>query len=186
MVADIHSYYSSEDAVLNLLELGDNLPSSTNPALGHTDANVRSIYSINVASIVGTDHHAYISSKFMDLLMQHWDHRKLFGSENFGPVFSSFCYPGIQQNCTEGKNFLLNIQNGSSICNPAFEKCSSEEITKANINYIQERDNLTSLVQSSLKPAVIAKLSDLLAKTFEGNSTAAKEFVTLTNSLKPK
>jgi hypothetical protein len=43
MAADIHNYYSSEDAVLNLLEVGDNLP-STNPALGHTNVHINSIF----------------------------------------------------------------------------------------------------------------------------------------------
>jgi Alpha/beta hydrolase of unknown function (DUF900) len=184
MAADIHSYYSSLDSVLYLLEFGDNLP-STNPALGHTDAHVSSIYSINVAPIVGADHHAYISPRIMNLLSEHWDHRKLFGSVNFGPVLSSFCYPGIQD-CTVGKNFLLNLRNGSSICNPAFDKCSPEEITNANTNYIKNRNNLTSLIESSNKPAELTQLSKLLAMTFEGNTTASKNFVTLITDLKSK
>jgi hypothetical protein len=74
MAADIHSYYSSLDRVLHLLEFGDNL-ASANPALGHSDANVNSIHSINAAPIVGADHHAYISARFMDLLSEHWDHQ---------------------------------------------------------------------------------------------------------------
>lgn len=184
MAADIHSYYSSLDRVLHLLEFGDNLP-STNPALGHTDANVNSIYNINVAPIIGADHHAYISPRFMNLLSEHWDHRKLFGSVNFGPVFSSFCYPGIQD-CTLDKSFLLNIENGSSICNPAFYKCSTEEIIKDNINYIKNRNHLTSLIESTIKPKELMQLSKLLAMAFEGDSTASKDFVTLITDLKSK
>lgn len=185
MAADIHSYYSSLDSVLYFLEIGDNLP-PTNPALGHTDAHVSSIYSINVAPIVGADHHAYISPRFMNLLIGHWDHRKLFGSMNFGPVLSSFCYPGIQD-CAAGTSFLLNIKNGSSICNPAFYKqCSPEEITTANSNYLKTRNNLTSLIESTIKPAALTQLSKLLGMTFEGNSTASKSFVTLVAELKSK
>ena len=71
-----------------LLEFGDNLP-DTNPALGHTDAHVSSIYSIDVAPMIGADHEAYLSPRFMNVLTTHWDHRKLFGSMNFGRVFSS-------------------------------------------------------------------------------------------------
>jgi hypothetical protein len=150
---------------------------------GDADADINSIYSINVTTIVGADHHAYISPRIMNLLSEHWDHRKLFGSVNFGQVFSSFCYPGIQD-CTAGKSFLLNLRNGSSICNPAFNRCSSEEITKANSNYIKNRNNLTSLIESSVKPAELTQLSKLLAMTFEGNTTASKNFVTFINDLK--
>jgi hypothetical protein len=111
--------------------------------------------------------------------------RKLFGSANFGPVLSSFCYPGIQD-CTAGKSFLLNIRNGSSVCNPAFYKCSEEEVTKANTNYIKNSNNLTSLIESTIKPAELTHLSKLLVMTFEGNTTASKDFVTLITELKSK
>ena len=141
IAAYIHSYYSSLDSLLYFLEFGDNL-SPTNSALGHTNAYISSIYSINVTPIIGADHHAYISPRIMNLLTDHWDHHKLFGSVNFGPVFNSFCYPGIQ-NCTAGKSLLMNIRNSSSICNPAFSNCSSaEQTTKANTDYVT-RDNLT-------------------------------------------
>ena len=72
MAADIHSYYSSLDSVLYLLEFGDNLP-DTNPALEHTDDHVRSIYSINVAPMIGADHEGYLSPRLMNLLTTHWD-----------------------------------------------------------------------------------------------------------------
>jgi len=183
MAADIHSYYSNQDSVLHLLEFGDNLP-DTNPALGHTDAHVRSIYSINVAPMIGADHEGYISPRSMNLLTTHWDHRKLFGSTNFGPVFSSFCYPAIQ-GCAEGKSFLLNIKNSSSLCNPAFSKCLPEEITRANTNYLKNRDNITALIESTIKPIELTKLSKL-ATTLQDNSTASKNFVTLITELKSR
>lgn len=183
MAADIHSYYSSLDSVMYLLEFGDNLP-DTNPALGHTDAHVSSIYSINVAPMIGADHEAYLSPRFMNVLTTHWDHRKLFGSMNFGRVFSSFCYPAIQD-CAEGKSFLLNINNSSSLCKPAFSKCSSEEITRANTNYLKNRDNLTSMIESTIKPVELTQLSKL-AMTLQGNSTASKNFVTLITDLKSR
>ena len=183
MAADIHSYYSSLDSVMYLLEFGDNLP-DTNAALGHTDAHVSSIYSINVAPMLGADHEAYLSPRFMNLVTTHWDHRELFGSANFGPVFSSFCYPAIQD-CAEGKSFLLNIKNSSSLCNPAFSKCSPEEITRANTNYLKNRDNLTSLIESTIKPVELTQLSKL-TMTLQGNSTASKNFVTLITDLKSR
>lgn len=99
MVADIHYYYSSKDPNLNILEFADNLPPD-NPALGHTAAPTKSIHNMNVTDIVGEDHHAYISTTFMQRIMEHWDHRMLFersGPVNFSP--GSFCYPGIQE-CT--------------------------------------------------------------------------------------
>lgn len=183
MAADIHSYYSSLDSVMYLLEFGDNLP-ATNPALGHTDAHVSSIYSINVAPMVGADHEVYLSPRFMNVLTTHWDHRTLFGSTNFGPVFSSFCYPAIQD-CAKGNSFLLNINNSSSLCNPDFSKCSSEEITRANTNYLKNRDNLTSMIESTITPAELTQLSKL-AMTLQGNSTASKNFVTLITDLKSR
>jgi hypothetical protein len=100
MAADIHSY-SSENAVLNLLELGD-----TNPSLGHTDANVKFIYSLDVAPIVGSDHHAYISSpKFMNLLIEHWDHRKLFDSENLDQSLVPFAILVLNRIVRKAKTF---------------------------------------------------------------------------------
>ncbi|MGN6346764.1 MAG: esterase/lipase family protein [Candidatus Nitrosocosmicus sp.] len=183
MAADIHSYYSSLDSVMYLLEFADNLP-NINPALGHTDAHVISIYSINVAPMIGANHEGYLSPRSMNLVTTHWDHRKLFGSTNFGPVLSSFCYPAIQD-CTEGKSFLLDIKNSSSLCNPAFSKCSSDEITRANTNYIKNRNNLTSLIESTIKPIELTQLSNI-AMTLEDNSTASKNFVTIITDLKSR
>jgi len=183
MAADFHSYYSSLDSVMYLLEFADDLP-DTNPALGHTDAHISSIYSINVAPMIGADHEGYLSPRLMNLLTTHWDHRKLFGSTNFGPVLSSFCYPAIED-CAGGKSFLLNIKNSSSLCNPAFSKCSPEEIIRDNTNYLNNKDNLTSLIESMFKPIELMQLSKL-AMTPQDNSTASKNFVTLITDLKSR
>ena len=120
----------------------------------------------------------------MNLLTTHWDHRKLFGSTNFGPVLSSFCYPAIED-CAGGKSFLLDIKNSSSLCNPAFSKCSPEEITRDNTNYLNNKDNLTSLIESMFKPIELMQLSKL-AMTPQDNSTASKNFVTLITDLKSR
>ena len=183
MTADIHSYYSSLDSVMYLLEFADNLPEA-NPALGHTDAHISSINSINAALLIGSDHEGYLSPRLINLLTTHWDHHKLFGSANFGPILSSFCYPAIQD-CIGGKSFLLDIKNSSSLCNPAFSKCSPEEITRANTDYLKNKDNLTSLIESTFKPVELTQLSKL-AMTLEDNSTASKNFVTLITNLKSR
>jgi hypothetical protein len=182
MAADIHNYYSSKDPILNILEFADNLP-SYDPALGHTDAPAKSIYNIDVTDIVGEDHHAYISPTFMQQLTEHWDHRMLFerlGPVNFSP--SSFCYSGIQD-CT-ADSILLNITNGSSICNPAFDECSPEAITEANIKFLENRNRLTSEAESSIDPAVSEQLSRLFDEVFVGNSNAVPELLKLFASLK--
>jgi hypothetical protein len=68
------------------------------------------------------------------------------GPVNFSP--SSFCYPGIQD-CT-ADSILLDITNGSSICNPAFDKCSPKSVTEANIKFMENRNKLTSVAESSV------------------------------------
>jgi hypothetical protein len=187
MAADIHNYYSSRDPILNILEFADNL-SPNDLALGHTDAPTKSIYNINVTNIVGEDHHAYISSTFMERIIQHWNHRMLFeqsGPVNFSP--GSFCYPGIQDCAAAENGILLNITNGSSICNPAFdEQCSPRSVTEANIKYLENRDRLTDEAESSINPAVSDKLSRLFDEVFAGNSAAIPELLELFTSLKQK
>jgi hypothetical protein len=49
------------------------------------------------------------------------------------------------------------------LCNPAFSKCSPEEITRDNTNYLNNKDNLTSdriYVQTYRVDAIVKTCND--------------------------